>query len=110
MIYEMMRTEVLRLAQALGEHTNCNVPSVFAHHIRDPKAGYRVLEGEDFKVKTVEKWVQLFSNAWPDDLPWPDNSFARPPKLSAEEMEQREERDKADREARRTARAKPEAA
>lgn len=87
MLHAKMRDQLLRLAETLGAHRGVTAPTVFAQVIGDPKAAYRLMEGEDFKVKTVDRWLQKISNAWPDDLPWPEGSFERPAPQAPDTLE-----------------------
>ncbi|PZU95496.1 MAG: hypothetical protein DI527_00370 [Chelatococcus sp.] len=104
MIHSKLRSHILALAEAFGAHAGLSVASVFANHIGDPKAAYRLIEGEDFKAKTLDRWVQLLSNAWPADLPWPEGSFERPEPLTKAEMEARDAVERNERTARAAAR------
>lgn len=104
MLHEGLRRNVLALAERLGAHQGLSVSSVFLKHVRDPKAAYRLQAGEDFKAKTCERWVQMLSNAWPDDLEWPQGSFARPAPLTAEQMAERDAAERAERAASRQGR------
>lgn len=69
---------VLILCRTLAEHRSQKPGSLAKFVTGDPKSFYDVEQGKDFQVRTFDRWVQKYSDAWPEDLPWPVD-IERPP-------------------------------
>lgn len=79
----MNTTELITLAEAFCIHRGVTLSTVSTWAVNDGKRLTHLKMGGGCTVKTFQRLMQFFSDAWPSDLEWP-RSVPRPPKTKKE--------------------------
>lgn len=84
---ERLRGNLMAVVERYAEHHNISNVSALGR-VAGATHAAGVWAGGDIKAGSYDKWIRAFSDAWPDDLPWPDG-VPRPPRtISASASEQ----------------------
>ena len=73
----MRKEQLLILASTYCHHTGKKLSTIGQYAARDGKFFLRLEAGAGCTLKTAENIVRWFSDAWPEDLEWPQ-SIPRP--------------------------------
>lgn len=77
------KEDLVKLAQTMSKHTGLSLSTIGTYGANDGKLFSRWGSGGGCTLKTSSALLRWFSNAWPDELMWPDE-IPRPPRARKE--------------------------
>ncbi len=78
------KEQLISLAERLNRDTGLKLSTIGTYAVNDGKIFTRWGHGGSCTLPTSERFLQWFSDNWPDDLGWPSD-IPRPPKSQPQE-------------------------